>query len=296
MDKVIIPFSPLPAKALMSISARFKGFGARFAKPFPYLKIELKQAGIPFSAEEYGAVMFVVTTFYFVSFFLIGLIFALRLSPGQAFIMAPTVALLFSFLILVQLSLFPKIVLKRKVRNIERNLIFGLRTLLVEIRSGVSLFDALNMVANGNYGMVSTEFKKATELINTGTLEDEALEEIASDNPSMFFRRAVWQLVNGMKAGADISDVLSSLVDSLMKEQRIEIRRYGGKLRVLSLVYMMLGVIIPALGITFLIILASFPQVGVGELLFWGLLGGIIVAQFMYLGVIKSSRPNLMAD
>ena len=152
------------------------------------------------------------------------------------------------------------------------------------------------MIANGNFGIVSKEFKKAVESINTGSLEEDALESLASNNPSMFFRRAIWQIVNGLKAGADISDVLSALIDSLMKEQRNQIRQYGNKLRLLSLAYMMLGVIIPALGLTFLIILASFPQLKVGELLFWVLLGGIIIAQFMYLGVIKSSRPNLMAD
>ncbi len=293
---IAIPFSPVPTKILLPLSHRFKGIGARFSKPFPYLKLELKQADIPFDTKEYGAMMFIVCSFYFVAILVFAYALALKFVPDKALIAAPTLALLGAFLILVQLSLYPKVLLKRKIRDLERNLIFALRTILVEIRSGVGLFDALNMVANGSYGRISAEFTKAVELINTGTLEDEALEEIAANNPSLFFRRAIWQLVNGMKAGADVSTVLASLVGVLMREQRIQIRRYGGKLRLLSLVYMMLGVIIPSLGITFLIILASFPQVGVGELMFWTLLGGIIIAQFMYLGVIKSSRPNLMAD
>ena len=65
-------------------------------------------------------------------------------------------------------------------------------------------------------------------------------------------------------------------------------------MKLLSLMYMMLGVIIPALGFTFLIVLGSFPQIELNELIFWLLLGTITFAQFMYLGILKSRRPNLL--
>lgn len=296
MPSANIPFSPIPTANLLVIARRFRSTGARVARQFPYLKIDMRQAGLSFEEEEYGAMMLFICMFYALFGFFITLVLGLKFFPDKALIAAPTAGLLCAILILVQLSLYPKMVVKRKVRDTEKNLVFALRTILVEIRSGVSLFDAINMIGNGSYGEVSTEFRKALEKINTGSLEDEALEEIATDNPSTFFRRTIWQLVNGLKAGSDISDIMASLVETLMKEQMIQIRDYGGKLRMLSLVYMMLGVIIPALGITFLIILSSFPQIGVGELLFWVLFWGIGIAQFMYIGVIKSSRPNLMPD
>ena len=286
----------MPTKVLLKATAKMKGIGSKVARWFPYLEIELKQAELPFEKEQYGAIMFFLFNLYFVFIFIFSYAIGLKFIPDKALPLSITLGLIFSFLVMVQLSVFPKIRVMKKVRDLERNLIFALRTVLVEIRSGVSLFDAINLIANGNFGIVSREFKKAVESINTGSLEEDALESLASNNPSIFFRRAIWQIVNGLKAGADISDVLSALIDSLMKEQRNQIRQYGNKLRLLSLAYMMLGVIIPALGLTFLIILASFPQLKVGELLFWVLLGGIIIAQFMYLGVIKSSRPNLMAD
>jgi len=56
----------------------------------------------------------------------------------------------------------------------------------------------------------------------------------------------------------------------------------------------MLGVIVPSLGITFLIVLSSFPQMQLGEILFWMLLGFVMVGEFMYLGILKSKTPNLM--
>ena len=58
--------------------------------------------------------------------------------------------------------------------------------------------------------------------------------------------------------------------------------------------YMMVGVVIPSLGLTFLIILSSFPKIQINESMLWILLGLIILMNFMYLG-IKSQRPALGA-
>ena len=204
--------------------------------------------------------------------------------------------LLFAGLTATQLLFYPKILLKKKIRNVERNLVFALRTLLVEIKSGVTLFDAINIIAQGDNGQVSNEFKKAVEEIETGSFQNDALEEMGDNNPSLYFRRTIWQLVNGLKAGSDVSVIIKSLVDDLSIEKSNQVKKYGNSLKLLSLLYMMLGAIIPALGLTFLIILSTFPQIAITEMVFWGMLGFIIVSQFMYLGIIKSARPTLMGD
>ena len=58
----------------------------------------------------------------------------------------------------------------------------------------------------------------------------------------------------------------------------------------------MLGAIIPSLGLTFLIILSTFPQIDIGEEVFWGMLIFLAIGQFMFLGIIKSSRPTLLGS
>ena len=185
---------------------------------------------------------------------------------------------------------------KKKVRDVERNLIFGLRTITIQIRSGVSLFGALQLVAYGAYGTLSAELKRSVDEINAGYPEEEALQRAAIRTPSVFFRRSLWQIVNGLKAGADISLVLTELVSTMTKEQVIQIKKYGADLRMLSLIYMMLGVIIPALGLTLMVILSTFPESPIDENLLWGFLGAIMISQFMYVGIIKSKRPSLMAE
>ena len=296
MNKKTIPFNPLPMKLTLKLAEHFRGFGNIIVSRFSFLEKELKQAELDFDKGTYGAIIALLFVFYFIFATFITFIFVQKLSPENILIAPPLMGLLFAGLTAVQLLFYPKILLKKKIRNVERNLVFALRTLLVEIKSGVTLFDAINIIAQGDNGQVSNEFKKAVEKIETGSFQNDALEEMGDNNPSLYFRRTIWQLVNGLKAGSDISVIIRSLVDDLSVEKSNQVKKYGNSLKLLSLLYMMLGAIIPALGLTFLIILSTFPQIAITEMVFWGMLGGILVSQFMFLGIIKSARPTLMGD
>jgi hypothetical protein len=89
---------------------------------------------------------------------------------------------------------------------------------------------------------------------------------------------------------------LEDVIRSLSKEQLVEIGRYKSVLNPLAMMYMMMAVIAPSLGITMLIILSFFPGMeSLGnESIFWGLLVVISFMQFIFLGLIKSKRPNLI--
>ena len=84
-----------------------------------------------------------------------------------------------------------------------------------------------------------------------------ALEELALKNPSLDFRRTLWQVTSAIKSGADLGNTLENIVQNLSEEHKVAIRRYGSQLNPLAMMYMMLAVIIPSLGITFLIIFSS---------------------------------------
>ncbi len=291
-----IPMCPLPMPLTLKIAGKLRGPGGAIAKIFPSLKRELGLAEIGISAEAYGGIMVFLCLFYFVFAFFATYAFAQRFSPENALKAAALIGFALPILVLVQLLFYPRILIKKKIRDLERNLVFALRTILVEIKSGVTLFDAINIVGEGDNGQVSKEFKKAVEKIETGSFQNEALEELGENNPSIYFRRAIWQLVNGLRAGSDTSQIMEALVEQLSKEKGNQVRKYGNSLKLLSLLYMMLGAIIPALGLTFLIILSTFPQIAISEQIFWGMLGFIVLGQFMFLGIIKSSRPTLLGD
>ncbi|MFH1663709.1 MAG: type II secretion system F family protein [archaeon] len=290
----IIPFNFMPLPVIKGVSAKFYGLGLKLSKLFPYLKLELSQSEISYEDKEYCSIILAMGAIYALLGFVIAVLIGVRLLPDLFLLAGLAGGILLGLFVMVQVALYPKMKGKQKVREIERNLIFALRTMTVEIKSGVSLFNALNIIAQGDYGALSTEFRKAVKEIETGTIEEAALEKIARYNPSIFFRRSIWQIINGMKAGADVSQVMEELVATMIREEKLQITRYGNSMKLLSLMYMMLGVIIPSLGVTFLIVLSSFPQMKLGELLFWMLLMFVAVGEFMYLGILKSKTPNLM--
>ncbi len=291
-----MPLNVLPLPLLRWASKHLLGVGTQFGKLMPLRDSDMKKAELPVTAKEYATMSLVIILFYFIFFSFLFFVLAYRLFNQATFFLPLIISLIFSFLVWLQLVTFPIIRTAKKIRDLDRNLVFALRTILVQIRSGVSLFDSMKVVAEGKYGSVSKEFKKAVDQISTGTDQELALERIAEYNPSLFFRRTIWQLVNGMRAGADVSTVLTENVNSLTEAQSIQIRNYESQMKILSLVYMMLGIIVPALGITFLIVLSSFPQIQITEFFFWGLLLFVGVSQFMYLGIVKSKRPTLLGD
>jgi len=302
-----LPLVPFSAKAAIKMARPLRGIGEKVEKMFPFLEKDLEMANIGIKAKDYSAI--IVFTFIFYFFIFSALITAILSKFIFSFTKIGTlflphylllgvlvgfgVAMLFG----VQLLAYPKIMIKKRIRAIDSNLVFALRAMLVQIKSGVSLFNALSMISNANrFGELSVELKKAVDKITTGTNEEIALREVATNNPSNYLRKAIWQITNGLKAGADISDILSESVSSIVREQQIGVQKYGSSLRILSLMYLMIGVIIPALGITFLIVIGSFPKIEISEIIFWALLGGLILAEFMFMGIMKSKRPNLMSD
>lgn len=290
-----IPFAPLPVPVLKRISNIFISPGSKFAKSMPYIEENLKQGNFEIQAEEYCSIMIFTSLLYFVFFtLLLGLLLA-KIGLRGGWLLAATVGAIVAFLIALQILMYPKMIVNKKVKNIETNLIYALRTILIQIRSGVTLFDAMNTVAKGDFEELGDEFKITVEAIETGMLQDEALDKMAERNPSHYLRKALWQISNGLKAGGDVQSVIGESVSTMLREEKIGITKFGASLRLLSLMYMMIGVIMPAMGLTFLIVLGSFPNVPLDESLFWVLLISSAIMQFMYIGIIKSKRPNLMS-
>ena len=62
--------------------------------------------------------------------------------------------------------------------------------------------------------------------------------------------------------------------------------------------YMLVAVIAPSLGMTFLIMLSSFIALSpeYTKIVFYGLYVAVIFFQIMFMGMIKSRRPNLLGE
>lgn len=293
---VKLPYNILPENVILRFSRLFAGFAYSLKPFFPFLGLNLRQAGIKVDVREYLAMCFASSASFFV---VISAVFSfIVFSSGleNPVFVGIAVGILFSFFVFIQQISYPKILSRKKIRSLEQNLLPALQNMLIQLNSGVPTFNILVNIASGDYGEVSKEFVFAVKEINAGRHQVEVLEELASNNPSTLFRRAIWQVVNGMKAGSDMSNVINDLINRLSEQQLIQIQNYGGQLSPLAMFYMLVAVIVPSLSVTFIIILSSFISLGeyVTKLMFWGLFVFVVFLQIMFMGIIKSRRPNLL--
>ena len=289
-----IPFLPLPYDKVRKITEHFLGIGENLSKMFPSLEFDLEQSGFEISARRWMAIALFAFMFYF--FLIFGLVMLVTIVAKLEIYRSLTVSFFAGLGIgagsFMFLSFYPKLSAQKKVNNIEKNLPYVLHHILVQVRSGVPLYDTLVSIARGDYGTMSREMRKVVNEINTGKSEAEALEKITRETPSFFFRRVMWQLINALKSGADIGVTMKEIVENLAVDQRVAIKKYGAQLNPLALMYMLFAVIFPTLGITFLLVLSSFTGMKFNlELVLVGIIGVIVLFQFMFIGLIKSRRP-----
>jgi len=291
-----IPFSIIPIKTLRKISQGFLGIGSKLEESIPSLKLNLERIDMDLSPQEYFAMSLMSSSIFFIFINIVLSIFLLIIKVDNPFLLSILVSIIITFFILFQQLLYPRMKAMRKIRDIEKNLLPGLQDMLVQLNSGIPLFRILINISNKNYGEFSEEFKGAVKKINAGISQIDVLDELASNNPSLYYRRAIWQLVSGMKTGSDIGVVLKEIISALSEEQSLQIQRYGAQLNPLAMFYMLTTVILPSLGMTFLIIISSFISTSeiVTKLIFWGMYGFVFFFQIMFIGIIKTKRPTLL--
>ena len=186
----------------------------------------------------------------------------------------------------------PEVKIHQKEKDIDKELVFAGRFMVIELESGVPLYNALLNVSR-SYKTLGKAIKEIIENIDLGATMEEAIEEAIELTPSKNFRKMLWQIMNSLKTGADVTSSLNAVVEQITREQIIEVKEYGRKLNPLAMFYMMIAVIVPSLGVAMLIVLSSFLafELSLTFLLIIALFVAFI--QFMFLSVVKSSRPSV---
>ena len=289
---MIIPFVPFPLRQAMKEAKVFERAGNIIWKSHPSLKLDLYQAEINIHPKIYSSIVALTTFFYFCV--ITPVIFLVSLIAGRPEIVLPlAIGSIFSTFVFFYLLRFPKLVAVRRMKKLETDLLNSLEHIMIEIKSGVPLFNALISATEG-YGEISEEFKTIIMEINAGLSMIKAFEKASLRNHSLHFRRAVWQLTNSMKTGSDVAVALESIVKTLTEDQMIGIKRYGQELGPYTLMYMLVAVIMPTLGITFLIILTSFSGLQIPLVIFPVIIVVLAIFQYFYMGMIKTKRPMMV--
>ena len=290
-----IPFSILPIKHLTFISKYFLSLSELIKNWFPFLENDLKRAEEDINVKEYIGMCISATLIFFI--FITIILSFIFIALGHIFI-GVVIALILSFFVFIQQLKYPKLMVNRKARAIEKNLLPVLRTIYIQLKSGVNLFDIFVSISNSDYGEISNLFSKVVRKINAGSPQIEVLEELERNCPSIYFRKAIWQIINGMKAGSNLTKVLDEIIESLSQEQLIQIEEYGSQLNPMAMFYMLFAVIAPALGITFLVVISSFISLNeyLNKVILFGFFIFVLLFQISFLGLIKTKRPVLLSD
>ena len=289
-----IPFAFLPPQLLYKYSRYFLGFSEKLEPRFHFLTLNLEQTESRIKPLEYISMCLASMTIFFA--FCLIVCFIITGLGVPLFISIPIVLFICLFVFMQQMA-YPKLVASRRIRGIEINLLPALQDMYIQLNAGVPLFNILVNIAHADYGGVSEEFSKGVREISAGRSQVDVLEEMAVRNPSVLFRRALWQLVSGMKEGSDISSLIKEVMQAVSDEQLTQIQRYGGQLSPLALFYMLIAIIAPSLGITFIIILSSFIALSetTTKAIFYALFIITLFFQIMFLGMIKTRRPTLIS-
>ena len=195
------------------------------------VKKEAERAAVVFCLLVFASGMLL---FLFFLFSILGTIMMFLFRIGNFYIYGPVIGILFAFFIFFSQRVYPKIYLARRQKNIEKNLIPALQDVLVQINSGVPLFSIMVNLSSANYEELSIEFKKIVKRIHAGEAEADVLDDIGKKNTSIFFRRTLWQISNGMRSGSDIAVIIEDSIKALSEEQLIQIQNYGNRLMIWS--------------------------------------------------------------
>jgi len=251
----------------------------------PDLKHKLLQADMPDSPEEFMKKTFMSSAM--LSFGLCVLFIGGMLRNIGIGLLTFPIGFIILFFYLLKV---PDVKIRQKESGVSREIVFATRFLMIEIESGVPIYNAFINVGRV-YPVVGSYFNAIVDQIDMGTSMEDSINETLELVPSSNLRKILWQLLNSIKTGADVSGSLNSVLDQIVNEQKIEVEEYGRKLNPLAMFYMLLAVIMPSLGSTMIIIFASFIGISLSITVLLTISGLLAFMQFMFYGLIKSARP-----
>lgn len=260
------------------------------ARRMPGLQLKLKQANMQDSPERFVR-RSLLGSFYLTFALLLVVAGFFSKSPKLIWLLVAVGPLIFAVGFFYMLRV-PDAKAHKIKSDVNCEVVDAGRFLIVELESGVPLYNSLSGV-HRNFPRIGRYFRKIVVNIDSGTAMEDAITEALEITPSKELRRVLWQVLNSLKTGSDVAGGMKEVVEQISREHLIEMRSYGRKLNPMSMFYMMIAVIVPSLGVAMLVIMSSLfsLQIDMFALIVLALILGFI--QFMFLAVIRSSRPAI---
>lgn len=294
MTKESVPFMLLPDSFISGLGRRGSRIGLLMLPLFPSLKTTLQKVRMDAEPDAFLTASLASSLIYGIFFFALGYgVLTIRAQESNPVAVALAMGLGMTALFFMLHVIYPSITMKKIAVKENKDLLFALREIIIDVDGGVPLFDSLKNVSTSGYGYVSRDFEWVVREIESGVPERAALKELAVRTESEYLKRAAWQMVNALESGSRMSDALESIALSVENYLFGEIKNYSSNLNFLLLLYMLGGIVAPSLGITFMILLSAFSGLGVSMQSILMLVGMTTVLQIIMIGYMATTRPEL---
>ena len=160
---------------------------------------------------------------------------------------------------------FVDVQIRKYARTLEGDLLFVSEYFLVSLESGMPLGNAIQGLSKLNrpggkfFKKVFTEFKTGKDL-------ETAIDDAAYYAPSDPVKNLLKRLKDSLSIGVDLRGVLENFILESSERKLTEIRGFSKKLNPVIMMYLLVGIVLPSLGITFFILGATLMELTEGLL------------------------------
>lgn len=228
-------------------------------KKNPGLKLKLKKADSKLTPFQYVYQSITMTIFSTIALFV--LVYLISKKDLMIMLLGSAIVILLSPLLYKFWFGFVDVQIRKAGRELDGDLLFVSEYFMVSLESGLPLgnaiqnFSRLNRPGGRFFKRLYVDFKTGKDLST-------ALEDASMYSPSDLLRVLLKRLKDSLDVGIDLKDVFENFIEEASEKKVVEIRGYSKKLNPVIMMYLLLGVVIPSLGITFFILGASMMDMG----------------------------------
>jgi len=261
-------------------------------KANPNLKLKLKKAGSSQTVFQYMHQTLFMTLFSYIGFVVIIFLFF-----KKNFFLLFLIEFLGIFLLPLIYSFWLSYVdvqIRKYARELDGDLLFISEYFLVSLESGLPLgnaierFSRLNRPGGKFFKTVYAEFQTGKDL-------ETALSDASVYSASNTLRILLKRLHDSLTIGVDLKVVLDNFIKESSDKKIVEIKGYSKKLNPIIMMYLLIGIVLPSLGITFFILGATLMSITPTFLKYILIFTFLIMFIFQYMsyGAFKFSRSTL---
>ncbi len=286
--------TPFKSEKLHERAQAFSSPAKKLLLFFPELEWNLKRAGYNISAVEYLAITLLFSVGAFAATASLSAIPMLMNPKNTNPIISAGFPIGIAAVVFFYILFMPKLTMVKQGKQIDKNLEYMLKDMQIQMTAGLPMFNALTNIAAGGYGACSGLVQEIVKEVESGTSMRDVLNSYGMLSPSEYMRRVLWQIANAMQTGSDVKIALIAISNDIREEKENKIKAYGQEMSIWGLIYMMMVIVAPSMGITLLVVLSSFVgSQGINKSLFDLMFVGILIFQLMFISIVRSKRPNI---